>query len=163
MLKLDLNILFIIQRALELENLLVFNFFQRKLRLQDVNVERDTYVRLETKLNKVFKVMILIYLLPSLVFMSGEMFVGSSVMMQIGNSYYLAVTTGSIMVYQSTSVQFMIQLYYHHKLAFMTHIKSLLTLFIATEFTLFFLLAFIAYNSAVNFCASTEIVELGLT
>lgn len=41
--KIDLVILFVLFRTHELENLLVFVFFQRKLRLQDLSVERDTY------------------------------------------------------------------------------------------------------------------------
>ena len=64
--KIDLVVIFIVTITHEYENLLVFVNFQRKLRLQDLNVERDVFVRLEKRIKKIFVITASIYMTPNL-------------------------------------------------------------------------------------------------
>ena len=64
--KIDLVVIFIVTITHEYENLLVFVNFQRKLRLQDLNVERDVFVRLEKRIKKIFVITTSIYMTPNL-------------------------------------------------------------------------------------------------
>ena len=45
---------------------------------------------------------------------------------------YLGISVGAFSFYNSVSINFFYELYYRHKLAFKTHYKSLIALFIAT-------------------------------
>ena len=69
--KVDLMVLFVYFIAYELENLNVFICFQAKLRLQELHVERDTFLRLEKKVNNIFIIMITIFMAPNLFFCWG--------------------------------------------------------------------------------------------
>ena len=71
LIKIDLVLLFILNISYEYENLLVFVNFQRKLRLQDLNVERDTFIRLEKRIRKIFVSMTVIFLAPNLFILWG--------------------------------------------------------------------------------------------
>lgn len=64
--KKDLMVVFVFCVAFELENLLVFVNFQRKLRLQDLNVERDVFVRLEKRISKIWVITATLALAPNL-------------------------------------------------------------------------------------------------
>ena len=77
--------------------------------------------------------------------------------------YYMAISiyqTGLIVlansIYQSSALQFIIEIYYNHFFAYKSHIKSLVGLFIATEVTLLSLLLFQINSSMTLFCFETE-------
>ena len=61
-----LYLLFIIARTHEYENLLLFVYYQGNLRLQNLSVERDKYLGLEKKLNRMYTLLTTIFLAPSI-------------------------------------------------------------------------------------------------
>lgn len=65
-LKIDLMVVFVFCVAFEHENLLVFVNFQAKLRLQDLNVKRDVFVRLEKRITKIWVITASLVLAPNL-------------------------------------------------------------------------------------------------
>ena len=64
LLKVALVVIFITVRAHELELLLILCVFQKKLRVQDLEVHRDSFIRLENQLYISFKIGAWILLLP---------------------------------------------------------------------------------------------------
>lgn len=67
---------------------------------------------------------------------------------------YTGIFLLAISMYQSTALQFMRELYNHHRLAYNSHIKSLAGLFLATELTLLFLLSLEAVKYIDIYCYS---------
>ena len=78
------------------------------------------------------------------------------------NTAYLGISISAFSFYNSVSVNFFYELYYHHRLAFKTHYKRLIALFIATQVTLIALVVISCYNLLISFCYKTEFFELSL-
>ena len=75
-------------------------------------------------------------------------------------SYFIGIFVFATSIYQSTALQFIYQVYHYHKLAYKSHIKSLVGLFVATEFALLFNTYMCGIKFAAYLCYYTDDEEL---
>ena len=105
-LKLDLIILFILVRAHEQESLLAFVHFQKKMRLEDLSVQRDTFMCLEKRLDKIFTITTVVFMAPNLLLPFGSMFFDLYIYSAVVSTYFTTLIALAISIYQSSAMQF---------------------------------------------------------
>ena len=154
--KIDLLILFILLRAHEYENLLIFINFQRKLRLQNLNVERDNFRRLEKKANRLFIIAAIVFLIPNCFFIFGRELIEWDIFFKTSVVYFEDLNVIAFCIYNSTSLQLFYEMYHYHRMAYNTHIRSYVGLFIATQLSIILMIALGGYNLFAAFCLSSE-------
>ena len=103
-------------------------------------MERDIYVRLEKKLNKLFILLTIIFLAPNGMALLEALFQNTHILDELVDIYFCGMYIFAFSIYQSTWLQLMRELYNQHRLAFNSHIKALAGLFMATELTLVFMI-----------------------
>ena len=114
-------------------------------------------MRLEKSLNRLFILLTIIFLAPSILPLFRVLYEDKFIFDVLIYQYFVGLYIISFSIYQSTALQFMRELYNHHRLAYNTHIKALVGLFLATELTLLFI---IAVNLTVIFAISCYKVDL---
>lgn len=125
--------------AYELENLNVFIHFQNKLRIEDLDIERDRFLHLEKQVHNIFVFTVFIFLAPSLFMIFGYILYSLDEIWDLyllQNLYQGALVIFAIIVFQSSVMQFLWFTYWHHWLAFQQHIKSLAVIYITIELCL---------------------------
>ena len=138
--KYALMVTLILLRAFENELLLVFIFFQKNLRLESLDVARDTYRNLEKKMTRGLIGCYAVVMMPMLIQIVGQFtskYIQISIYLTV---YYACLLTMAIAGYTSSSISLIANMRRSHRMAFNSHIKSLVALFVATLMSVFFYL-----------------------
>ena len=99
--------IFIFVRTQEHEALLVFVFFQHNFRLESLNVARDSYKLLETRLAKGFFVLYTIFLAPFLIQLIVQWFTDFEILSKYSTCYVMCLLAGAITAYTSSVLKLM--------------------------------------------------------
>ena len=139
MIRVTLLQIFLTMQVHENEALVLFCIFQKKLRVEDLQVHRDTFHKIERRLTKVFiwitfilscitllYYMVFRYLIP----ISPGIYGVSMSIYMMGNFFFLLV------IYNSSTLGLIYEMYKYHRMAFNEHVRSRLILFLANEFTM---------------------------
>ena len=103
-----------------------------------------------------FRITAVVFLAPNLFAMFGYFVVDIRLFVVLTSIYYMGLYAMAISIYQSTALQFGWELFKYHRLAYSTHIRSFVGLFITTEATLIGLFLGQAIGLASYFCEVTE-------
>ena len=75
---------------------------------------------------------------------------------QLQSVYVVGATAAVIACYQSSTIDFILQLYRSHRLAYYSHVKQIVVLFVVTEISLCILLVLHCHHAVTTFCQTTE-------
>ena len=81
-------------------------------------MERDNFQRLERNLSKVFMTTSTIFLAPNIFAFFGFLFLDNTAFAIFVSIYFMSLYAMAIMIYQSSGIQFIVELYKYHRLAF---------------------------------------------
>ena len=142
--KVSLVLVFILLRAHEHEALLMFCIFQNKLRVHDLQVHKDSFHRIERQLNRIFIWAAAIIIPIPFVYYFAMRYSNFEVFFyKVGTSFWMTgIFLATFIVYNSSTLALIYQMYSNHRLAFMKHKRTLVVLFITTEITFLVILAF---------------------
>ena len=140
-------------RTFENEAMLAFLFFQRKFRLESLDVARDAFKRLELRLSYGFIALFAFVISPMLLQLPVLFFADMDDLAFAGDIYFTGLLTMTIAAYSNSTSSLIINIYKSHRLAFGTHIKSLVGLFSATVLSLTSFLILQLINSRYIVCS----------
>ena len=135
-----LMIIFVLTRAFEHRLLNFFIIYQHKFRLEDLNIVKDKYQKLELKFSKYHKVLCIAIGMPNIIFLLIRIFYEKNYYILIGIHLYTLCSTVLVMSYYQDSVlNLLLNMYKFHRIEFKKHFWKMMRLFIFTEFGLLFM------------------------
>ena len=157
--KVSIILVFVLMRAHEQEALLFFCLFQRKLRVEQLEVYRDSFRRSEKKLGLVFVVLpavlvplpIIFYIIIRYIY-----FLPLFLSVIISPLYYQSIFVATLVIYNSSSISLFNEMRLHHKMAYEQHVRPFLVLFFSSEFSLLMIMYGQMKIIFLAFCSKSE-------
>ena len=150
--KYALAIVFVLQRAFEHGILLFFIRYQQSFTLQNLEIAKDKYQRLERRLSCVFYVFCGIVCLPNLVFnvyLISSTFTDRVESAQLERNfilYFVGMWVTATAIYSCIMINLMVNMYKFHRFEFNVHIKRMLLLYTATMASSVFVIGYTVFN-----------------
>lgn len=136
--------------------LLLFIDFQHRLKLQQLDIERDTYRRQEKKVTKAIKILGCILLVPLVVLLTTEYFIGihATNILWIDYSLFVYILSISLLVsvYSRIVISLLTSMYSYHRMEFQQHAKTMVLNYLATLLSFGFLIGWAVLSSYFLLC-----------
>lgn len=142
----------IVIRAYESEALLLFVFFQKHLRLGDLQVARDQFRQMERKMQSTYLTLSTLILIPYLIQCVAQFFIPEDLVSKLNCTYFFGLWTLGFATFTNSGLKLLLQIHRDHRMAYHSHKWSLLGLYLATEIGLIAIMLFQVKFVILGFC-----------